>query len=515
MLATSVASNVESTLAFTLSVKIVDLFSNMQTQSYHGGGQAALFLSVPASGQPGTPVAGRYDAIVMICTGAILFSIVSGISSQPNAPVRRTRAGRSVAQSSKKDGAADLPSSESKSFFPTAIRKDMKDIAGHVLLLAFSRIVMQQFSVKAMVPDDMIYFDAAFFDYAQTIIQLVFTVIILSCILAAVLPRLLPQGAVLNSSCATGAFSGSLANRQLNSLMVNVQRTFAETVASFVTDVQTRKLIVLMGLCMLPIISAAVSGSSAHKVTDIRSIESFFLASSPAHQTGRTYTSNVYANFLAKLWISGLSMAWMNTTLGFILPNSSFGAQAGYYNAFALWMRVVSTACLAVLSRSLQPMFPGIEMFQSYIEWSIATSILASLRMSSRNQMTTLSTVFLTGLSFYAFDAFYRDVVERDLRLSLKRKQVERRSKELQPAMPISAAPMVPSIASPLQTLHSISVIMFTNSLVSWSMETISGSHGGGGGLGQDFATIVAGIVVARTIVQVVDSAHAGRNGRM
>jgi hypothetical protein len=36
----------------------------------------------------------------------------------------------------------------------------------------------------------------------------------------------------------TGIFSGSLANKQINSLMVNMQRTFAETVSSVVTDVQ-------------------------------------------------------------------------------------------------------------------------------------------------------------------------------------------------------------------------------------------------------------------------------------
>jgi hypothetical protein len=340
------------------------------------------------------------------------------------------------------------------------------------------------------------------FTYAQRLLEIMFVVSMLSCILTVVFPMLMP-GMALGQGTAESSpgsvFSGSLANRQLNSLMVNMQRTFAETVASFVTDVQTRKMIVLLGLCMLPSISSVVSSGQQQqaqkKVSDIRSIESFFLASVSqrrrAHASSSSSTSYVYANFLAKLWIAGLSMAWMNTTLGFILPSTAAG---GYANALALWMRVISTICLAVLSRSLQPMFPGLSMFQAYIEWSIATSTLSSVRLSSRNQMTTLSTVFCTGLAFYIVDAIYRDTVRTEEADACKRR-----------AHADDSQPDIARFSTTLQTLQSVTIIMFTNSLVSWAMELIStsSSGGGGSGVGQAFATVVAGIVVSRVIVQV------------
>jgi hypothetical protein len=294
--------------------------------------------------------------------------------------------------------------------------------------------------------------DASVFDYAQMLVELMFIVTVLSSILVAVLPFFLSEG----------MFSGSLANSQLNSLMVNMQRTFADTVTSFVTDVQTRKLIVLLGLCMLPSISSAVSGSQQKVFATIKSL---FLAPSKKRDS-----SSLYASFIAKLWIAGLSMAWMNTALGFILPQSSS-------SSLSVWMRVVSTACLAVLSRSLQPMFPGLEMFQSYIEWNIARSALSLLQTSSGNQMTALYAVFFSGLAFYALDALYRDIVRQERQQDAKKAR----------------------LSAVLQTLQSVSIIMFTNSLVSWAMQVISG-----GGLGNAFATVTAGIVVARTIVQVV-----------
>jgi hypothetical protein len=383
----------------------------------------------------------------------------------------------------------------------------MKDIAGHVLLLAFSRIVMQQFSIPAVTPEEVTSNDAVVFSYAQTILELLSLVTVLSCILAAVLPILLPS---LPQQSQPTAFSGSLANKQLNSLMVNMQRMFAETVASFVTDVQTRKLVVLLGLCMLPSISAVVSGSSSHKVMDIRSIESFFLASSSTRNKNKKRkgsATSVYANFLAKLWIAGLSMAWMNTTLGFILPSPPVPMASYHNDALGLWMRVISTICLAVLSRSLQQIFPGLDMFQSYIEWSIATSILATMRVSSRNQMTSLSTVFFTGLCFYAVDAFYRDVSSSERIWDMKKNRLKNKGMELAPSDSRRGA----SFASPLQTLQSVSIIMFTNSLVSWTMETMSAGHAAQG-LGQAFATIAGGIVVARTVVQVIDSVQAGQS---
>lgn len=47
--------------------------------------------------------------------------------------------------------------------------------------------------------------------------------------------------------------------QHISTLMVNMQRIFAETVAGIVTDPGIRKLIVLWGLCILPSISRRIS----------------------------------------------------------------------------------------------------------------------------------------------------------------------------------------------------------------------------------------------------------------
>jgi hypothetical protein len=125
---------------------------------------------------------------------------------------------------------------------------------------------------------------------------------------------------------------------------------------------------------MLPTIAKAVMGGSDSDTSnvDIRSIESFFLSTSSMlkKKSKAESKSRVYANLLYKLWIAGLSMAWMNTALGFILPSSGGsvaipGVPAGYKPSLTFtWLRVVSTVCLALIFRALQPMFPGLRMFQ-------------------------------------------------------------------------------------------------------------------------------------------------------
>lgn len=59
-----------------------------------------------------------------------------------------------------------------------------------------------------------------------------------------------------NKRVGTSSFDmGSIASRQLSTLMVNMQRTFAETVTGIVADPELRRLIVLWGVCILPSIS--------------------------------------------------------------------------------------------------------------------------------------------------------------------------------------------------------------------------------------------------------------------
>jgi hypothetical protein len=131
------------------------------------------------------------------------------------------------------------------------------------------------------------------------------------------------------------------------------------------------------------------------------------------------------------------------------------------------------------------------------VEWNIATSTLNSIRLSSGHGSTTLLVVFSTGLGFYLIDALYRDVARSEMMM------VSRTSQQAhQCTMPAALVAAV-KLSTTLQTLQSVAIIMFTNSLVTWCMELISS---GKGGIGNAFATIVAGVVVARAVVQIVDA---------
>ncbi len=159
-------------------------------------------------------------------------------------------------------------------------------------------------------------------------------------------------------------------------------------------------------------------------------------------------------------------------------------------------------------------------MFQGYIEWNIATSMLASIRLSAGasgvggsgnssssngSVRSTSLAVVCTGLWFYITDAAYRDVCRNeaiaDAGVTCTKKNSCGGGGRDSSTVPSAASEL--KLSSMIQTLQSVGIIMFTNSLVSWCMEVISAVKGG---MGNAVATIVAGIVMARVIVQVVDS---------
>lgn len=81
--------------------------------------------------------------------------------------------------------------------------------------------------------------------------EITFVVVLLYAIVK-VIPSLNSRGVVGSGG---GSDAGSIATRQLSTLMVNMQRTFAETVANIVVDPELRRLVVLWGACILPSIS--------------------------------------------------------------------------------------------------------------------------------------------------------------------------------------------------------------------------------------------------------------------
>jgi hypothetical protein len=133
MILDSVASNVESTLAFTLSVQIVDSINKLQRGT--------------------NGLKGPYEPVLMFCTGVVLFAAASAISSSADTSTARPKSARGgsrqkpAAGGSGGRGGVGLP--VSSSIIPSAVRKDMRDIASHVLVLAFSRMAMQQ--VREMI----------------------------------------------------------------------------------------------------------------------------------------------------------------------------------------------------------------------------------------------------------------------------------------------------------------------------------------------------------------------------
>ena len=114
----SAAANVESTLAFTLSVKLVDIVGNIRG---NGGGR----------GDP-------RDATLFLCIGILFLStapaFVSTFSLPKKTPSAKT-AGTTLQQA--------LASA-------ARVSRDLTSLAGEVVLLAFSRLVMQQVTLHKM-----------------------------------------------------------------------------------------------------------------------------------------------------------------------------------------------------------------------------------------------------------------------------------------------------------------------------------------------------------------------------
>ena len=135
-------------------------------------------------------------------------------------------------------------------------------------------------------------------------------------------------------------------------------------------------------------------------------------------------------------------------------------------------------------------MHTGLNVFQGYIEWSVSSSAIVYVQQVLRQTTgapTTADVLGVTssGLAFYAANTMLRDA-ERGGGGGGRGREGS-----------------APSLASTLQTLQSVSAIMFTNSLVNFAMQIISP---GGGGVQQELAAVAAGLVVARTVVQITDA---------
>ena len=406
----------------------------------------------------------------------------------------------------------------------------------------FKGVCVRQFNIDPNTCLQMVVFQ-----YTQRILEITFIGILLSSCITTLIPALKTMAqnkmaAHLGSAGRSG--TDSSVESQLNSLIVNMQRTFAEAVTLVIPDVQTRKMVVLLGLCILPTISSVASGrSNPEQLFSMKRLGEFFVIFQGSKQgrgkrdTDRGKPSTVQENnnnnapttatttttwkttysILGKIWVAGLSMAWINTALSFILTSGS-GA-----TSLQAWISIVSTICLAVFTRALRPMFPGLEIFQGYIEWNVATSALnfvGSMSSRSNASLSNVAAVGCTGAAFYVVDLLFRET---------KRKEALRDMKNMGRNARANGSAAVPfhrtqKMSITLETLQTVTILMFTNSLVSYSMQIISlpgSGHQAGGGMNRgsvslgsiasQTATVITGLIVTKSLVQIINSSSCSK----
>ena len=542
----SVASNVESTLAFTLSVKVVDIVGQLRGQISDGR--------------------DARDGSLILCVGILLLSIGSTFLSASSSRSPAKRFGTGVATMKKVTSRENIHAARSSSWSslspslwwsralvhltpPTFVSKGLVDISSHVMVLSFSRLAMQQVRLSQFNIDPNTCLQMVVFQYTQRILEITFIGILLSSCITTLIPALKTMAqnkmaAHLGSAGRPG--TDSSVESQLNSLIVNMQRTFAEAVTLVIPDVQTRKMVVLLGLCILPTISSVASGrSNPEQLFSMKRLGEFFVIFQGSKQgrgkrdTDRGNPSTVQENnnnnapttatttattwkttysILGKIWVAGLSMAWINTALSFILTSGS-GA-----TSLQAWISIVSTICLAVFTRALRPMFPGLEIFQGYIEWNVATSALnfvGSMSSRSNASLSNIAAVGCTGAAFYVVDLLFRETKRKE---ALRDMRNMGRNVRARGPSSVSANWRSPKMSITLETLQTVTILMFTNSLVSYSMQIISSSgHGQQAGSGMNrgsvslgsiasqTATVITGLIVTKSLVQIINSSSCSK----
>ena len=158
-------------------------------------------------------------------------------------------------------------------------------------------------------------------------------------------------------------------------------------------------------------------------------------------------------------------MAWINIAIGLVVSSNVLQK-----SPMLLFTQNVSILALAVGIRSMHPLLPGIEIFQGFVEWIIASRNLAAL--GSVLGTESLLCVVCTALVFstlhtimqssFNLKSFYKDSVT---------------------------------------TLQAIAAIMFTHSVVVYVMQILAPTSRN---FGIVAVALAAGIVVSKTITSVM-----------
>ena len=154
------------------------------------------------------------------------------------------------------------------------------------------------------------------------------------------------------------------------------------------------------------------------------------------------------------------------------------------------------TLCLAILSRAIQPLLVGINMLQGYIEWTIATASTAAL--ASSTGMTKVQLVIATGTLYCIFEAINESSSSSsaDVSGTIDNKDDDNNGDD-STFYQQSAA-----------TLVGISVLMFTNTFISWVVDSIASSAvmSSSSAFNAGLATVsmCAGVVSSKVVVSIL-----------
>lgn len=109
--------------------------------------------------------------------------------------------------------------------------------ASQILVLSLSKLLLLQLNFN--VPGTGLLY------YIQKFLQTAFIVVMMSVCIKMLLKLRSP--------------ASSVAEKQFSTLVINMQRIFADTVASLVAEPDTRRLVVLYGICILPSIARIIA----------------------------------------------------------------------------------------------------------------------------------------------------------------------------------------------------------------------------------------------------------------
>ena len=520
----SVAQNIESALAYTIADKVVGIIKQMALP--------ALPPSTDSKQWQGQQASPQGQSTLMLCTLLLLLFTASEFAPVPSllAKVRNTGTRNSAHERNNHVKCKDKRDAETAS-------TDVLSMLSHIGLLAMSKIAMQQVDVSGFEIDPLSSGNSAAFRYVRAVSEIMFLGISASCILVAATfymgigisdlvhaqgPKK-PAAASMHSNSLqsdSSSFPSTFLGSQVDSLMVNLQRTFAEAIGNLIPDSEARRMMVFLGMCMLPATASVQHmGTLASEGDNLSKLENFFLVFEQKRRSRNSRLQSksldgslspsllwrTYAGLITKIWVTGISMAWINTTLGFILPPKP-SSSSRQQTAFSVTINLVASVCLAFLTKALNGTFTGLTVFQNYIEWNVATTSVAYIDIisaSDRGQLRTSHsavsvpvTPLIIGLAFYGVNEI----------IVTSKKSSSSHSESVLTAQGIFRRAADDS----LRTFHSILLIMFTNSLVSYSMQLISPPqmstvHGTTPeGYFASLASVVAGMVVARTLMGVV-----------